>query len=96
MLAEATLVETKKVPFMFSGTRYRLPTKEELEEIHDCKLSAKEIIKGFSYTIIGRGIKSEKTKRDITKSLRMLSELYPDNEEYKKAIKDYTNEAQII
>jgi len=28
------------------------------------------------------------------KSFRqMLSELYPDNKEYQKAIKDYTNEA---
>ena len=78
--------ETKSKPSIFSHTIYRLPTEDELKEVDSCKLSAKEIVNGFGYTIIGRGIKSSKNSQMIKQSVKMLSDLFPENQEYKKAI----------
>lgn len=73
-------------PSIFTYTIYRLPTDAELEEINNCDLSADDIVNGFSYTIIGRGIISTKNKQMIIKSIEMLCEKYPDNTRYLEAL----------
>lgn len=73
-------------PSIFTYTIYRLPTDAELEEINDYDLSADDIVNGFSYTIIGRGIISTKNKQMIIKSIEMLCEKYPDNAIYLEAL----------
>lgn len=73
-------------PKIFSYTIYRLPTKEELIDVDNHHLNSDEIIKGFHYTIIGRGMKSKDNMKMIKKSIEMLSNLFPDNNEYKAAL----------
>lgn len=75
-----------KVPEIFQYTIYRLPTVEELENVNNCNLSADEIVNGFSYTIIGRGMKSHKNIEMIIKCIELLCEQYPENEKYKVAL----------
>jgi hypothetical protein len=77
--------ENKK-PKIFTYTAYRIPNQEDLNEINSTKLSAKEILNGFTYTIVGRGVLSDKSKIDITESIKMLINIDPNNEEYKKAL----------
>lgn len=79
----------KQLPDMFSSTYYRLPTQEDLENINKFDLSVEDIINGFSYTIIGRGMNNESNKEKIKQSLTMLSEKYPKNQKYKKAVTQY-------
>jgi hypothetical protein len=73
-------------PPIFHRTIYRIPTNEELEQLNSYQLSAKEILDGFEYTMIGRGVLNQDNKNKITKSIKMLIDMYPDNEEYKKAL----------
>lgn len=82
----ASIHDRPIIPSFFSQTNYRLPTEEELREINSFDLSAKELMEGFSYTIVGRGIMREQEKTNIIKSAKMLSSLYPENQEYKKAV----------
>lgn len=78
-------------PEIFCKTIYRLPTHEELEDVNSYDLSSEEIINGFSYTIIGRGMNSEENKRKILQCLILLSEQYPENENYTIALEQYKN-----
>lgn len=73
-------------PEMFTCTEYRLPTEKDLIDIDSHNLSGDEVYNGFCYTIIGKGIKSEKNKNDIIKSITLLIDKYPNNDEYKKAL----------
>lgn len=73
-------------PKIFTYTIYRLPTKEELIDVNNSQLNADEIINGFTYTIVGRGIKSPENKKMIINSIKLLHDLYPDNMEYKIAL----------
>lgn len=73
-------------PSFFSSTNYRLPTEDELREINSFNLSAEELMEGFGYTIVGRGIMREQEKTDIIKSAKMLYSLFPENVEYEKAV----------
>jgi len=73
-------------PTIFRGTTYRNPTVAELKEVNDYNLSAQEIINGFTYTIVGRGMRNEKTYNMIISAIENLIKLYPDNMEYKKAL----------
>jgi hypothetical protein len=75
-----------KEPSFFSGTKYRLPTKEELKEIDDCNCSVGEIIQGTGYAIIGRRIKGQEQK-DMIINIESLCELDPKNNNYKEALK---------
>jgi len=77
---------TKKEPKIFTYTAYRLPNQEDLNEIDQANLSAKEIYEGFSYTIIGKGIRSHKNRLQIIEAINMLISFNPKNEEYKKAL----------
>ena len=84
-----TSISTKNydLPSIFRGTAYRIPTEEEFKEIDSYNLKAHDIVDGFCYTIIGKGINSQKNIETIIKCVKMLSDMFPENEEYKKAIK---------
>lgn len=82
----------KKLPEIFLRTKYDLPTTEDLIDINSFNLKSDDIIEGFKYTIIGRGITSVENKLKILKSLESLSKLYPDNIEYIKALEKFKNE----
>jgi hypothetical protein len=73
-------------PEIFSHTIYRLPTQNELQEFENYDLSSEDIIKGFSYTIIGRGLASNKNKQMIIDSIKMLCDKYPNNQIYTEAL----------
>ena len=76
-----------KLPEIFRRTIYRVPTEEELEEVNGFELTADDLKQGFGYTIVGRGISTSKTKAMIIESIDKLSRMFPENEEYKKALK---------
>lgn len=71
-------------PSIFQRTTYRLPTKDELVEVDSFNLSPKEILNGFYYTIVGRGILRQKEKDTIIKSIELLNKMFPGN--YEKAL----------
>lgn len=73
-------------PKIFTYTAYRLPNIEDIDQINNAKLSAKEIFDGFSYTLIGRGILSNETKSKIVEAISMLINSNPENLEYQKAL----------
>jgi hypothetical protein len=81
-------ITESRTPEMFSRTHYRLPTEEDLIDIDSCRLSPKQIVDGFSYTIIGRGMRSAENTIMIATSLGMLYAMFP-KPEYKKAIEIY-------
>ena len=72
-------------PKIFTYTIYRLPTNEELKEVNLCNLTANEVLEGFQYTIIGRGINSQKNLSMIVVAIKSLCKLFPNNNEYTKA-----------
>lgn len=79
-------VEEKK-PSIFRSTYYALPTEEQLNEFGDYPdLTSDEIVDGFGYTIIGRGMNSPENKQKIIQSIEMLIEKYPDRKTYKEAL----------
>jgi hypothetical protein len=85
-LVETDIIEEKPdVPSIFTHTIYRMPTDEELEEFGKFELDADEIIKGFSYTMVGRGRKDPKNRKLISDSIKRLIEMFPHNENYKNA-----------
>ena len=57
-----------------------------MQEFENYDLSSEDIIKGFSYTIIGRGIKSNNHIQMIIESIKMLCDKFPNNEIYKEAL----------
>jgi len=75
-----------KSPKIFQRTIYRLPTPKELENVNKFNLSSQDIFNGFSYTIIGRSIGNSKNKQMIIDSIKKLCDLYPVNDNYKKAL----------
>jgi len=76
----------KSKPVIFTYTTYRLPTDEELDEFKLFpNLTAKDIIDGFGYTIIGRGFNSKENEKKIEDSIKLLLKKYPDNKEYQQA-----------
>ncbi len=77
---------TEKLPSIFRATIYRMPTAQELEEVNKYNLSADDIAQGFSYTMIGRGVKSQQNSKQIVDSITQLSKMYPDNSAYKQAL----------
>lgn len=71
-------------PSIFTYTIYRLPTDEELIEVDSYDLNTEELLSGFRYTMIGRGIKDPKNKALIVNSLERMVELFGDK--YKEAL----------
>jgi hypothetical protein len=78
-------------PEFFSRTFYSEPTDEQLKDINLSGLSTKDIINGFGYSIIGRGVFGKEPKDTIIKSIERLCNMYPDNEYYKKVLEYYNN-----
>lgn len=77
-------------PSIFTYTTYRFPTDDELKEFERYPhLTEDDIIQGFGYTIIGRGISSKRNKEKVLECLKMLSDKYPDNEVYRNAYEKY-------
>jgi hypothetical protein len=88
MITNFKLFESINIqPDIFTHTIYRLPSKLELKNINEYNLTANEIIDGFIYTIVGRGILTPKYQETIIKAIEMLVDMFPDNEEYKLALK---------
>jgi hypothetical protein len=76
----------ENLPSIFTHTIYQLPNTDELREFEKYpNLTANDIIQGFGYTMVGRGIISFKSSNLMKDGLRMLSEMYPDNKIYKQA-----------
>lgn len=67
-----------RVPRMFQYTAYRLPTNADLDEIHACNLSSDQVLSGFVYTIVGKGITNRENIRDIVVSIDLLNKRHPD------------------
>lgn len=80
--------QQNKKPSFFRGTKYREPNNDELQEIHEAKCSFDELMQGFGYAIIGRGIKRQQEKDMIISSIEKLLSLQPDNEQYKIALEE--------
>ena len=80
-------------PSIFQYTLYRLPTEAELDEFEKYpELTADEIVNGFCYTIIGRGITSAKNIETIKDCMRMLIDKYPGDSRYPEALEIATRE----
>ena len=77
--------ENKSLPKIFTQTIYRMPTDEEIKDFSNYDLSGNDVEKGLHYTIVGRGILDNKNKQLIVKSLKRVTELFPDNESFKAA-----------
>ena len=75
-------------PEIFKRTIYRQPTEDELIEVDDFKLTSDKIIKGFYYTLVGKGLLGKEQKDLIIKSIENLIKINPDNNEYKKALSE--------
>jgi hypothetical protein len=75
-------------PQIFQQTIYRVPTNDELKNLNKCNLTAEEILEGFKYTIIGRGINSSDNINKIIESINNLVEMYPNNIVYQTALKN--------
>ena len=75
------------LPQIFKHTIYRIPTNDELVDVNSFNLTADDIIQGFGYTIVGRGIKGTENQKMIHDSIKKLSSMFPDNIEYIKALK---------
>jgi hypothetical protein len=76
----------KEKPEIFRETIYRAPTKEELIDVDKYNLSAKNIVSGLYYTMVGRGFLGQQQKDRIFGAVIDLIELFPTNKEYKKAL----------
>lgn len=85
----------KNLPKIFTFTKYKLPTPEDLIDINNYNLSADDIIQGFGYTIIGKGIRTSENINNIVNSIKMLCEAYPDNEIYNEALNKVKNKYNI-
>lgn len=83
---------TSDLPSIFTETIYRLPTKDELIDVDSHNLSAGEIVKGFFYTIVGRGILQQREKDTIIRAIEMLCRMFPHNTIYKDALKKALND----
>lgn len=89
---EIKAMKQKSLPEIFTHTIYRLPTYEELHDVNKHQLNVNEIIGGFKYTIIGRGISDERAKKMIHQSILILSKLFPENKIYKEALDKISQE----
>jgi len=75
----------KNLPKMFQRTHYRLPNDEDLEDIDKHNLTADEIVNGFYYTIVGKGMESKDNVDKIIEAIKLLIKKYP-KDVYKNAL----------
>jgi hypothetical protein len=85
-IAEEGEKDENKKPSYFTSTHYRLPSEEELKEINSFNLSDEELLQGFQYNMVGKGILDMDKKEKIIQASKKLSDMYPDNETYKKVL----------
>ena len=86
----------EELPSIFTRTYYALPTSEQIEEFEKFQhLTAEEIVQGFGYTIVGRGVSSPDNCKKIVESIRMLVDRYPENEAYQHALVKAQEEAKV-
>lgn len=81
----------KDLPIIFKSTIYRIPTDEELIEVDEHNLNADDLMQGFTYTMVGRGISNEDNKEKIVDSLKRLHEMFPKNDDYVQAYEQAKN-----
>ncbi|MCK9575741.1 MAG: hypothetical protein WC979_02555 [Candidatus Pacearchaeota archaeon] len=75
-------------PSIFLYTIYRTPSSDEIKEFENYpQLTADEILNGFCYTCIGRGITSSRNIALIKDSINMLIAAYPDDPRYTEALR---------
>lgn len=77
LFQEKKLWDNPKLPKIFTYTIYRLPTPEELDEVHTCNLTSEEVFEGFCYTLIGRGIMFQNIRDQIVEAIQMLCNRHP-------------------
>jgi len=97
MLRESTVWENhKNLPSIFTRTHYALPTLEQVEEFQKYpNLSVDDIVQGFGYTIVGRGVSSPDNCQKIIESIKMLIVRYPEREVYREALLKAKEDAKI-
>ncbi len=77
----------ENLPSMFRMTHYALPTQQQLDEFQNYPdLTADDIVQGFGYTIVGRGVNSPRNTKMIIDSIQMLADRYPESKTYKEAL----------
>ncbi len=86
----------KNLPKIFTHTIYRLPTYEEYVDIHNHDLTVDEIINGFKYTIIGRGITTKQNKKMVYEAILILTKIFPKNLIYWKALNKISQKYGIV
>jgi leucyl aminopeptidase len=72
----------KLKPSFFQGTKYREPTDVELLEIHKSGPTGEDLMKGFGYAMIGRGMLNSDNKAMIIRAIERLCKIQPSNKEY--------------
>lgn len=94
---ESTIWEKhKELPSIFTRTYYALPTKEQIEEFKNYQdLSVDDIVQGFGYTIVGRGVNSPDNCQKIVQSIEMLANQYPERKVYKEALVKAKRNAEV-
>jgi len=80
------LVATNKKPSFFQGTKYRDPTDVELLEIHESGPTGEDLMKGFGYAMIGRGMLNNDNKAMIISAIERLCKLQSSNKGYWAAL----------
>lgn len=86
----------ENLPSIFTRTYYALPTTEQLDEFKDHPhLTVEDIVQGFGYTIVGRGVSSPDNMQKIIKSIQMLVDRYPEKDVYKEALVKAKEEAKV-
>lgn len=68
----------KREPDIFQYTAYRLPSESDLDDIHSCNLSSDQVLSGFVYTLVGKGVTTKKNIQDIITSIDRLNRRHPD------------------
>jgi len=86
-LNEYRMLEGDDFQQVFGTTLYREPTAEELEEFENfTDITPEDVLENFHYISVGKGIFSEKHKRQIVDWIGKLCDAYPKNETYRRAL----------
>lgn len=72
------------LPKIFKSTIYRLPSKEELKDVDSFNLSSSDILSGFKYTIVGKGMMDDKNRNMIIDSIKCYVNLIQTTKNMKK------------
>ena len=82
----------KPVYNVFKSTIYRMPTDDELRKFEKFpEETVEQIANEIEYTIIGRGMTTDKNINLMRNAAARLFELFPDNPKYKQLIEKFKN-----